>query len=176
MSHEFQPMDLLSTSRKRRPSTLDIIGGHIREMEAVKLKSGKIIQDLSEETILSKDNEESQSPILQEQEDQLESSVYNLLRSYLISPEMNQESLDVQIEQAMDMMKTILKTTVRSEFCKYQNKIVRLEEIAEQLQHENKLLRNYVDSEVISQLEQDSFKTSFDSSDNSEDGSQSFRE
>ncbi len=74
------------------------------------------------------------------------------------------------------MMKTILKTTVRSEFCKYQNKIVRLEEIAEQLQHENKLLRNYVDSEVISQLEQDSFKTSFDSSDNSEDGSQSLRE
>jgi len=71
------------------------------------------------------------------------------------------------------MVKTILKTTVRSEFCKYQDKIVRLEEIAEQLQHENKLLRNYVDNEVIMQLEQDPFKNiSFD---NSDDGSKSYK-
>jgi len=53
MSHVFEPMDLLATSRKRRPSTLDIIGGHIREMESMRMKSEKTLDIVDEDSILS---------------------------------------------------------------------------------------------------------------------------
>jgi hypothetical protein len=53
-----------------------------------------------------------------------------------------------------DLVTIALKSSVRSEFCKYQEKIDDLQQFAEKLKSENETLRQYVDQDVLLRFQQ----------------------
>ena len=53
-----------------------------------------------------------------------------------------------------DLVTTALKSSIRNEFDKYQDKIEHLEEFAAKLKSENETLRQHVDQQVLDQFKQ----------------------